>query len=189
MQFSERTKWVLADSIRDLMRTMPLDKISVKAITENCQTSRQTFYRNFRDKYDLVNWYFDQIVQKTIRQMGISLTLREGLKKKFDYMLEDKAFFMSVFTSQDYNNLLDYDYRCILNFYQDVAASNGPVTEEIRFLLAFYCHGSMDMTAAWVHGGMTLAPDAMADRLTEAMPEKLRPSLDNLSNYQQQSER
>lgn len=56
MDFCERTKFVLADSIKELMTSMPLDKITVKNIVENCGTTRQTFYRNFKDKYAFFGW-------------------------------------------------------------------------------------------------------------------------------------
>ena len=181
MDFSDRTKLVFADSMKQLMAHTPLDRITVLQIVENCGATRQTFYRNFKDKYDLVNWYFDRIAQKTIRQMGVSLTLREALVKKFEYMIQDRPFFISALSSRDYNNLMDYDYRCILAFYRSVAQANGPVTDDIQFLLEFYCHGSMDMTAAWVRNGMGETPSAMAERLIEAMPQKLLPYLSSLS--------
>lgn len=90
-------------------------------------------------------------------------------------------FFISALSSRDYNNLMDYDYRCILVFYCSAAQANGAVTDDIQFLLEFYCHGSMDMTAAWVHSGMKESPSAMAERLIEAMPGKLAPYLSSLS--------
>ena len=55
----DRTKYKLADSIKECMKTTPVDKITVKDIVERCGLTRQTFYRNFKDKYDLINWYFD----------------------------------------------------------------------------------------------------------------------------------
>ena len=184
MNFSDRTKIVLAESIKELMVNIPLDKITVTEIVENCNTTRQTFYRNFKDKYDLVTWYFDKIVQKTISQMGISLTLREGLIKKFEYMIEDKHFFISALSSRDYNNLMVYDYNCICDFYKRIAESSGTLSDEIVFLVEFYCHGSMDMTAEWVRNGMDLSPEEMADRLEKAMPEALYKYLKSLSEYQ-----
>lgn len=108
MEFSDRTKLVFADSMKQLMARIPLDRITVMQIVENCGATRQTFYRS-------------------------------------------------------------------------VAQANGAVPGHIQFLLEFYCHGSMDMTVAWVHGGMQEPPSAMADRLIEAMPEKLRPYLSSLS--------
>ena len=54
-------KYRLADAMKVCMRKMPVEKITVKEIVAECQTTRQTFYRHFQDKYDLINWYFDPI--------------------------------------------------------------------------------------------------------------------------------
>jgi Transcriptional regulator len=183
MDFSERTKYALTDSIKVLMEKIPLDKITVTDIVENCGTTRQTFYRNFKDKYDLVNWYFDKIVQKTIKQMGLSLTLKEGLVKKFEYMKKDRCFFTSAFSSSDFNNLLYYDFCCIFDFYKDIASKRDSLSEEVSFLLEFYCRGSMDMTAEWVRKGMKFSPEQMAQLLVDAMPQSLQRYLNDLSEY------
>ncbi len=183
MHFSERTKFILANSIKELMRNVPLDKITVREIVENCGTTRQTFYRNFKDKYDLVNWFFDKIVQKTIKQMGHSLTLEEGLIKKFQLMQEDKYFFISAFSSSDLNNLFHYDYCCIYEFYKDVLMSKAPLTEGTTLLLEFYCRCSMEMTVDWVRKGMKTPPETMARILVDAMPPRLIEYLSDLSEY------
>ena len=57
MERQEKTKYRMAESIKGLMARMPLDKITVKDIVAECGLTRQTFYRNFKDKYDLVNWF------------------------------------------------------------------------------------------------------------------------------------
>lgn len=46
MKFANRTKLVLAESIKELMDHIPLDKITVTQIVNNCGTTRQTFYLN-----------------------------------------------------------------------------------------------------------------------------------------------
>ena len=47
------------------MKTTPVDNIAVTQLTELCGVTRQTFYRNFIDKYDLINWYFDILLHKS----------------------------------------------------------------------------------------------------------------------------
>ena len=55
----ERTKYKLAHSMKECMMTTSVENITVKQIVEKCGLTRQTFYRNFLDKYDLINWYFE----------------------------------------------------------------------------------------------------------------------------------
>ena len=48
----EKTKYRLAESMKECMCHTPVDAITVRQITENCGLTRQTFYRNFMDKFD-----------------------------------------------------------------------------------------------------------------------------------------
>ncbi len=51
-------KQILAESFRELAKEKNIDKITVKDITENCGYSTATFYRQFKDKYDLIAWAY-----------------------------------------------------------------------------------------------------------------------------------
>ncbi|MCI9136794.1 MAG: TetR family transcriptional regulator [Lachnospiraceae bacterium] len=175
MSSSEKIKRKFVKALVSLMECEPLDRITVTEIVEACEVTRPTFYRYFKDKYDLVNWYFDILAQKSFRQMGISLSLREGLITKFQLMMEEKVFFSSAFSSSAQNCLIDYDYECIYQFYKDVIHKKGDacLTPEIDFLLRMYCHGSIHMTAEWTKNKMILTPEEMTDRLIDALPPKL----------------
>ena len=71
----EKTKYKLAASVKECMKTQPVDKITVKNIVEGCGVTRQTFYRSFLDKYDLINWYFDKLVLQSFEQIGMGHTV------------------------------------------------------------------------------------------------------------------
>ena len=51
-------KEILAESFRELAKSKNIDKITIKDITDNCGYSPATFYRQFRDKYDLIAWEY-----------------------------------------------------------------------------------------------------------------------------------
>ena len=85
------TRYIFAECIKQLMNHQSLDKITVTDIVEMSGKTRQTFYRYFRDKYDLVNWYFEVLADKSFLQIGNSETLREGLIKKFQFIYNDRA--------------------------------------------------------------------------------------------------
>ena len=57
---TEMTKRLMADALKRLMAQKPLNKITIRQITEDCGVNRQTFYYHFEDIYDLMRWMFRQ---------------------------------------------------------------------------------------------------------------------------------
>ncbi len=171
----EKTKYKLAASMKECMLHTPVDKITVTQIAKGCGVTRQTFYRNFLDKYDLINWYFDRLVLQAFEQIGYGSTVLESLTQKFHFILSEKVFFTQAFRSHDCNSVKEHDFRLILQFYTDLIArkSSRPLKEELQFLLEMYCQGSVYMTSKWVLGGMKDSPEEMARKLVDAMPPKL----------------
>ena len=178
----EKTKYKLAASMKECMKQMPVDKITVKNIVEGCGVARQTFYRNFLDKYDLINWYFDKLVLKSFEQIGVSHTIRESLTQKFEFIVNEKVFFTEAFRSDDRNSLKEHDFELILQFYQDLIGrkTSRPLGEDLQFLLEMYCGGSVYMTVKWVLTGMKDSPAKMSKKLVEAMPPRLAAVFDEL---------
>ena len=125
----EKTRYKLAASMKECMKSAPVDKITVKEIVEGCGVTRQTFYRNFLDKYDLINWYFDKLVLQSFEQIGMGHTVGESLTQKFEFIVNEKVFFTEAFRSDDRNSLKEHDFELILQFYTDLLArkdSAGP---------------------------------------------------------------
>ena len=178
----EKTKYRLAESMKECMKSTPVEEITVRQICEICGVTRQTFYRNFLDKYDLINWYFDKLVLKSFEQIGVSHTIRESLTQKLEFIQEEKAFFTEAFRSDDRNSVKEHDFELILQFYKDLIArrTSRPLGEELQFLLEMYCQGSVYMTVKWILTGMKDTPEAMAVKLVEAMPPKLAKVMEEL---------
>lgn len=168
-------KYRLAEAMKTCMRTMPVEKITVKEIVQECGTTRQTFYRYFLDKYDLINWYFDKILLESFEHMGEGTTVYEGLCKKFQYIEEEKLFFKAAFRNDQQNCLREHDFQLILAFYtrQIEEKTKELISENLRFLLEMYCQGSIYMTVQWVLGERKSTPQEMAKALVSAMPSEL----------------
>jgi AcrR family transcriptional regulator len=60
-----KTKKCLKDSLLDLIRQKPLDRITVKEICENGNTGRVTFYTYYSDKYALLADCFQDFQEET----------------------------------------------------------------------------------------------------------------------------
>ena len=47
---------VLAESLKELAATKPIEKITIKEITDKAGVIRPTFYNHFQDKYLILYW-------------------------------------------------------------------------------------------------------------------------------------
>ncbi len=56
MTSTNSTKLALEVSLKKLLLTKTLDKITINDLTADCGISRMAFYYHFRDIYDLVEW-------------------------------------------------------------------------------------------------------------------------------------
>ncbi len=177
------TKLLLALSIKNLMKSKSLDKISVAKVCEVANVSRQTFYRNFNDKYHLVNWYFHELCNKSFLLMGVSLNLEEALYEKFTFIENEKIFFSQAFKSDDSNNLINYDFEMIYQFYEKsiVKQIKKPLSEDLAFLLEMYCKGSIDMTVKWATGYLDISKEKLVELLILSLPVDLKQYLIKLN--------
>jgi len=64
------TKEILAESFRELAQTKSIDKITIQDITDNCGYSPATFYRHFKDKYDMIAWDHTKGVSNIMGKIG-----------------------------------------------------------------------------------------------------------------------
>lgn len=175
MTAKDRMRYRFADVMKECMRKAPVEKITVKEITETCGTTRQTFYRYFQDKYDLINWYFDKILLESFEHMGEGKTILEGLTNKLHYIEDEKLFFKAAFKNDDQNNLRDHDFHLILDFYTERLEKKfgHKLSNHLKFLLEMYCQGSVYMTVQWVFGAVKGTPEELAQALVSAMPVEL----------------
>lgn len=116
----EDIKYRLADAAKRSLRDGTVDSLTVSRIAREAGVTRQTFYRNFADKYDLVNWYFDKLLLESFEHMGSGRTVREGYERKFEFIRQESVFFRAAFRSNAQNSLRDHDLELILRFFTDL---------------------------------------------------------------------
>ncbi len=170
------SKLQFAEAIKECLKTDTLDDITVTQISDTAGLSRQTFYRLFLDKYDLVNWYFDQLLFQSFEEMGIGKSITEGLKNKFDFIKKEERFFNSAFQSSAQNSLVEHDYTQILNFYEKLIESKSktPIPRDIQFALEMYCYASVIKTVEWLKNGTKVSSQTLAELLIKSMPQNLK---------------
>ena len=93
MIVQQSTKELLAESLKELAKFKAVDKITIKELTQNCGLTSPTFYNHFHDKYDLMAWIYNQKVEESIKNFGVTMNFEEVVRRWMEIVLEDKEFF------------------------------------------------------------------------------------------------
>lgn len=147
------TKKALADSLKALLRTRPLSKVTIADITEGCGINRMTFYYHFRDIYDLVEWICREECSAALGGPLDRETWQEGFCRLCRHVLEERSFFTAVYHSVSLEELENYLYRAtysILRSAVDELAGDMPIGEEEKSSLRTFINSPL---SAWSSNG------------------------------------
>lgn len=182
MEKNEKTKYKLAEAMKECMKTSKVDAITVKQLAEKCGLTRQTFYRIFWINLTLSTGILEKswISRLSIWERGTSVY--DALVRKFTYIEQEKQFFAAAFRYDEQNSLREHDFELILAFYENLIQEKTgcKMKEEMHDLLEMYCRSSVYMTVKWVLGKKMAAPEGLAELMVEAMPVKLKELFEKL---------
>ncbi|MBR5754111.1 MAG: TetR/AcrR family transcriptional regulator, partial [Clostridia bacterium] len=65
---AEKTKDAIVSAFNSLIETTDFDKITVQMICDRAEVGRTTFYRHFKDKYDVMNYNYMRWIQEYLMQ-------------------------------------------------------------------------------------------------------------------------
>lgn len=150
----EKTKIILADSLRSLMKKKPFDKIKIREIVEECGLNRQTFYYHFQDVFALVEWMYRydgmQIVNNNYENRDILAVARvmadyiEKNREELTSIIESKAeayFFDFLITSVG---------QCFDKIIDEKSAGLKLSNEYKKFLSRYYTNAVIGVTHDWI---------------------------------------
>jgi AcrR family transcriptional regulator len=66
----KRTKVLLREALIALIEEQGFDALTVGELTERAMVSRAAFYRNYQDKYDLVEQIFEEAISTLFEAIG-----------------------------------------------------------------------------------------------------------------------
>lgn len=179
------TKKALADSLKALLRTRPLSKVTIADITEGCGINRMTFYYHFRDIYDLVEWICREECSAALGGPLDRETWQDGFCDLCRYVLENRSFFVNVCNSigreQAENYLYRVTYSILRSAVDELAGDMLIGEEEKKFIADFYKFAFVGVELDWLRSGMRESPEELAGRLSRLLNGQFDLALKNLS--------
>lgn len=167
----EATKRMLAGSLKGLMAQKPLNKISIREITEGCGVNRQTFYYHFEDIYDLVQWMYRQEAISLLAEREGMLVWQDGLLQLFRYLEENREVCLCTLDSLGHNYLRRFfygDIHDILHRTIETLAQDLDDKDRKNFATDFYVAALAGLVENWLRGYLTQTPEELV-KLVDAI--------------------
>ncbi|MBU3112978.1 dihydroxyacetone kinase transcriptional activator DhaS [Clostridium lacusfryxellense] len=193
MSESLLTKKALALSIKKLMETIPLSKISIREITNTCGINRQTFYYHFKDKFDLVNWIYYTEAIENLDDCKSYAHWTDGMFKTLVYFMDNKSFYTNALNTPGQNAFDGYlfkkTYDLIMGVVNDISTSINAslgikvsITDK-NFIADFYTHAFVGITVQWIKNKMVESPKILVGKLNDVVEGSMLGALTRSSNY------
>jgi len=174
-------KEILADSFRELAQDKPIGKITIRDIVGNCGYSQATFYRQFKDKYDLIAWSYTQDVEAILDQLeGNEHSWRQTLENVAAYFLQHRKYLANLLThTSGYDsfiiNMTGIHTKSMLKAMERLAGADAMQTDSrVNMYIQIYCYGTVLFSCDWILGKYDLSDKELAKVYEEALPETLR---------------
>ncbi|MCR4962475.1 MAG: TetR/AcrR family transcriptional regulator [Firmicutes bacterium] len=170
---------ILADSFREIAAVKSINKITIQEIVDNCGYSPATFYRNFKDKYDLIAWEHTRDVAEIMDRTGKQddpwkQTLLDGARR-FD---AEKAYLANLFQHTSGHDsfvryMVDINQNALKNHILSVCGKSDLDKKE-ELYLRIYCLGTVNLTCEWILGRFDASPEEIAEVYERSLPEPLQ---------------
>lgn len=173
------SKQILVESLKDLLKSQPFDKITIQAIVDNCQLTRTTFYRHFRDKYELIDWYYKQEIEAfNARKQNHdpNVTWLDVSRNVIEFFEENAAFFKAVLEYKGQNSFEDFWYNYVRDYcLESIKLHNGTTDISVGDTLAVNYHvgGNTKVMLDWVRGGCKEPSGVVLETLYACIPRSL----------------
>jgi len=160
----------------------PVDKITVREIVENCDYSTATFYRHFKDKYDLIAWYHASgtaMIMEKIGKDGYTWeqTLIDGAKGFYEHREYLANLFLHTSGMDSFvRYMTEINYNALRKHILEVIDSD-KVDEKLEMYIRLYCMGTVSLTCEWILGKYKASPEELAEVYKYSLPLPLHPYL------------
>ena len=101
------TKKALAEGLKYHLRKVPFSKITVDDICKTANVSRRNFYRHFKDKYELLNWLYDDEFCSTVVERD-DKTIWDYFPDICRHLYHDRVFYLNAFSVTGQNSFRDF---------------------------------------------------------------------------------
>ena len=186
VQKAEQMKYRLADAMKQCMAKMPIERITVRQLVELSGTTRQTFYRHFQDKYEVVERIIKDEILQPIRPLLQNDMIDESMILIFSNLQKEKEFYTKLAKTTGQNSFEEIVRKCVEELLLEFMISKtGEKVVKDRWLTPamiakYYAQSMTFVVMNWIQSGMLLSPKEIAEVYDYIITRSMQDIIDEL---------
>lgn len=168
----------LFDALYVLMTESTIDEITVGDILQKAHVSRSSFYRRYRDKYELLTDSYMRLLNHTFFTCMHGKSWKQASIELYHVLEQHPLFFKNAIVRRGADSLYQFIFDAILDCMKIRFNERGlDLAAEWRMHSAAkaYLYGTLDVTCDWAQAGMPYPAEELIEWLCEIMPECIKP--------------
>lgn len=156
---SLNTKKMFAASLKKLLGSKSLSKVTVSEIVTDCKVNRKTFYYHFENIYVLLSWMLKQEAIEVIKHMDLVTNYDEAIYFVMDYIDENEVILKNIYHSMGKDELSQFFHHDLIevsaSIIEKAAQKNGiNAPQDFKDLLSrFYTGAIASLILEWIDNG------------------------------------
>ena len=155
---SNFTKEAIKASFMKLLNEQPLNKISVRSISEDCGINRNSFYYHFENIPDLIESIITDRVDFLVKKYPTINSIDECFNVAFERLLENKKAVLHIYNSVNRDIYERYTLKIceyVVSSYVTTVFTTSDISENDRkILIKFFKCQLFGMCIEWISTGM-----------------------------------
>ena len=174
MDIKNRTKYVFAETLLQLLKYKDLEKITIKEICDHCHADRKTFYNHFENKYSLAGWLLNNYAYQYFSDDSIDKDIH-ATKRYYSYLKNNLEIYRRIFKDPGISDLLTHLVKWNMDRYlQGLQDNNIVLSEKDYYRLKLYVYGGINITREWIINGCKEDAAFIAEVIALGSPSFLR---------------
>ncbi len=160
------TEKELIEALRELLKEYPLDKITIKKITDKCGVSRNTFYYHFQDIYELTMKLFVNATDALVKRYEKEKNWEGGFLEGLNMLYDNKKMIYNAYKSINRESMRIFMHS-VLNIHAEIIIKKEIdwklySTRTLEVAVEFYTNAISGAVLNWIESGMKESPKELA---------------------------
>lgn len=154
---ADYTKKMIMENLISLLNRIPLNKITVGKLAEECGINRNTIYYHFKDLNDIIDTIFETRLQKVLDESE-DMSWEDSFIEEMQFAIDNKTEIFHIYNSISRKTLSDYLYKksgqIMRTYIENVDKEIHAKKDDKEIIIKFFQSAITDLIIRWLNSGM-----------------------------------